>query len=96
MSYIIIEKCQICNHRLNNFIDLGKQPLCDDLLSIPKKNIFYKLEVKFCEKCLTAYQKYNVVKKRLFPKKYHYRSANTKDVLVGMNDLVKKIQKKKI
>ena len=21
MSYIIIEKCQICNHRLNNFIE---------------------------------------------------------------------------
>ncbi len=57
--------------------------------------MFYKLEVKFCEKCLTAYQKYNIVKKRLFPKRYHYRSANTKDVLVGMNDLVKKIQKKK-
>ncbi len=95
MSYIIIEKCQICNHRLKNFIDLGKQPLCDDLLSIPKKNIFYKLEVKFCEKCLTAYQKYNIAKKRLFPKKYHYRSANTKDVLIGMNDLVEKIQRKK-
>ena len=57
--------------------------------------MFYKLEVKFCEKCLTAYQKYNIVKKRLFPKKYHYRSANTKDVLIGMNDLVEKIQKKK-
>ena len=48
----------------------------------------------FCENCLTAYQKYNIAKKTI-SKKYHYRSANTKDVLIGMNDLVEKIQKKK-
>ena len=95
MSYIIIEKCQICNQRLKKFINLGNQPLCDDLQKKPKGNIFYKLKVSFCEKCLTAYQKYNIEKKKLFPHNYHYRSANTKDVLSGMKDLVDKIENKK-
>ena len=45
--YAFIKKCQICNKDLKKFIDLNKQPLCDDLLKKPKKNIFYKLKVKF-------------------------------------------------
>ena len=40
----------------------------------------------------TAYQKYNIEKKTLFPKEYHYRSANTNDVLLGMKDLVKNVE----
>ena len=31
MKYRIIKKCQLCNSNLINFLDLGKQPLCDDL-----------------------------------------------------------------
>ena len=95
MNYILIKKCQICNKDLKKFINLNKQPLCDDLLKKPNKNIFYKLKVKICTNCLTAFQVYNINKSRLFPKKYHYRSANTKDVLLGMKDLVNKIEKKK-
>ena len=95
MNYILIKKCQICNKDLKKFINLNKQPLCDDLLKKPNKNIFYKLKVKICTNCLTAFQVYNINKTRLFPKKYHYRSANTKDVLLGMKDLVNKIEKKK-
>lgn len=94
MKYIIINNCQICNKRLKKFINLGKQPLCDDLLKNAKKNIFYKLEVKVCNNCLTAYQKFNINKKKLFPKKYHYRSANTMDVILGMKDLVEKVKSK--
>ena len=78
--YKIVKKCQICNSSLINFLDLGKQPLCDDLRSKPNTNKFYKLQIKFCKKCLTAFQKFNINKKILFPKNYHYRSANTKDV----------------
>jgi len=95
MNYILIKKCQICNKDLKKFINLNKQPLCDDLLKKPNKNIFYQLKVKICTNCLTAFQVYNINKTRLFPKKYHYRSANTKDVLLGMKDLVNKIEKKK-
>ncbi len=39
MKYKVIKNCQICNSRLYKFIDLGNQPLCDDL----KINYFDKL-----------------------------------------------------
>jgi len=42
----------------------------------------------FCERCLTAHQHYQVPKKDLFPKTYHYRSRFTADVLDGMAALV--------
>lgn len=42
-----------------------------------------------CKKCFTAYQKYQVSKKILFPNSYHYRSRLTNDVINGMNHLVK-------
>ncbi len=93
--YKIVKKCQICNSSLINFLDLGKQPLCDDLKVKPNSNKFYKLQIKFCKKCLTAFQKFNINKKILFPKSYHYRSANTQDVLSGMKDLVNQTLKLK-
>ena len=93
MNYKIIKNCQICKNKLSKFIDLEKQPLCDDLKNKPNNNVFYKLEVNYCPKCLTAFQKYNINKHKLFPKNYHYRSANTKDVIDGMNDLVNKTKK---
>ena len=93
MNYKIIKKCQLCNSKLKNFLNLGKQPLCDDLKYIPNSNKFYKLQILFCNNCLTAFQKYNINKKILFPKNYHYRSANTKDVIDGMNDLVLNVTK---
>ena len=88
MKYKIIKKCQICEKKLFDFLNLGNQPLCDDLLKKPNNNQFYKLKVSYCKDCLTAFQKYNIEKKILFPKTYHYRSSNTKDVLDGMKDLV--------
>jgi 2-polyprenyl-3-methyl-5-hydroxy-6-metoxy-1,4-benzoquinol methylase len=51
------------------------------------------LKVSYCKKCLTAFQKYNIKKKILFPKNYHYRSSNTNDVVEGMKDLVKSSKK---
>jgi len=93
MKYKIINNCQICKNKLIKFLDLGKQPLCDDLTIKPNKSNFYKLQVLYCKKCLTAFQKYNIQKKILFPKNYHYRSANTKDVVDGMKDLVKSTKK---
>jgi hypothetical protein len=98
MTYSVIKKCQICSNKdLREILDLGKQPLCDDL----KKQVIgkkYKTKILFCEKCITAYQKYNIDKKKLFHKNYHYRAKNTKDVVNGMKDFVdstiKKVKKK--
>ena len=99
MNYKIIKNCQICSKKkLSKFLNLDNQPLCDDLKKKPNKNEFFKLEINFCKNCLTAYQKYNIDNKKLFPKNYHYRAANTKDVLMGMDNFVNEIKniKKKL
>jgi 2-polyprenyl-3-methyl-5-hydroxy-6-metoxy-1,4-benzoquinol methylase len=74
---------------------MGDHPLCDDLIKInsKKKNINYKIEIIFCKNCIIAYQKYQVKKKILFPKNYHYRSRLTEDVIKGMKNLVSKTKK---
>ncbi len=95
MKYIITKKCQVCgSKKLKKFLNLGKQPLCDDLLKKKNNNILYNLEILTCDRCLTAFQKYNVNEKILFPKNYHYRAANTLDVILGMKSLVKDLEKK--
>ena len=98
--------CPICkNFKLFSVLKLGKHPLCDDLIKIKskKKNKLYKIHINFCKNCITAYQKFEVSKKILFPKNYHYRSNLTKDVLLGMQDLanesfkiIKNLKNKKI
>lgn len=85
--------CEICKSKnLPVVLNLGKHPLCDDLIKIGsnKDSKLYKIEVVFCKKCITAYQKYQVPKKKLFPPSYHYRSKFTKDVISGFKNLVKK------
>ena len=74
---------------------MGKHPLCDDLIKIgsKKKNKLYKIEVVYCKDCVTAYQKFQVKKKILFPLNYHYRANLTKDVLNGMQEIVKDCKK---
>lgn len=94
MDYKIIKKCQVCsNKNLKQILDLGNQPLCDDLKKkgVGKK---YKTKIIFCDKCFTAFQKYNVDKKILFHKNYHYRARNTKDVVNGMKELANSALKK--
>ena len=80
MKYKIINNCQICKNKLIKFLDLGKQPLCDDLTIKPNKSNFYKLQVLYCKKCLTAFQKYNIQKNEIA-----FLSANTWDVSGGGN-----------
>jgi len=93
----MLKKCEICNSKkyLAKVLDLGLLPLVDDLLKIDskKKNKLYKTQILYCKKCYTAYQKYNVKKKVLFPNKYHYRSGLTNDVIMGMEGLVKDTKK---
>ena len=93
----MIKQCEVCKSlNLKSVLDLGKHPMCDDLVSIKEKRWCkeYKIEILFCDNCKTAHQKYQVPKKDLFPKSYHYRSRFTKDVIDGMNDLVNSYEKK--
>jgi 2-polyprenyl-3-methyl-5-hydroxy-6-metoxy-1,4-benzoquinol methylase len=89
--------CEVCDKRnsLIKVLDLGRHPLCDDLLKInsKKENKLYKIKILYCRNCFTAHQKYQIPKKILFPNNYHYRSKLTKDVTMGMNEIVSQSQK---
>ncbi len=82
--------CQVCEKKTFPILDLGKHPLCDDLIPINSKRISnnYNIEIQYCDNCFTAFQKFNLDKTVLFPKTYHYRSRMTGDVLKGMKDLI--------
>ena len=66
-----INKCQVCNQKLIQVLDLGNHPLCDDLIKINSKKKNQKntpLKILYCTNCFTAFQKYQVIKKTLFLK----------------------------
>ena len=91
-----ITNCEVCgNIQLKLVLNLGPNPLCDDLIKINsrKKNIKYPIKIVYCKKCKTAHQKYQVNKKKLFPTNYHYRASMTKDVLDGMQQLANSSKK---
>jgi hypothetical protein len=84
-------KCEICgNTQLKNVVNLGEQPLCDDLLPLNSDKICinYPISILWCNKCYTCHQEFNVPKNLLFTKNYHYRARMTGSVLAGMKDLV--------
>ena len=86
-----INFCEVCNqNNLNEVLDLGFHPLCDDLIPIgdPRQCKEYPIKIAFCKNCFTAHQLYQVPKRLLFSDNYHYRARMTGSVLDGMNDLV--------
>ena len=92
-----INLCEVCGNKfLTPVLNLGPNPMCDDLVSIEDPRICceYPIEILFCEKCFTAHQRFQVPKKDLFPNTYHYRSRFTSDVLNGMKELVDSCEKK--
>ena len=86
-----INTCEVCgNQVLTSVLNLGPNPMCDDLVPVGDSRICreYPIEILFCENCFTAHQRFQVPKKDLFPDSYHYRSRFTADVLNGMVELV--------
>ena len=85
------KNCEVCgNKKLTKILDLGENPLCDLIkIGSKKNNKLYKIQILFCKKCLTGFQKYEVRKKDLFPKSYHYRARFTNDVLKGFKEIIK-------
>lgn len=83
--------CEVCGEQeLEPVLDLGQQPLCDDLKAIGSNDSqsLYPIQILFCKTCNTAHQLHPVPKKELFPKSYHYRSRMTEDVINGVKDLI--------
>ncbi len=90
-----ITKCEVCGSTsLDPVLDLGKHPLCDDLIAVgdPRECQVFPIDILYCRKCDTAHQKYQVPKLQLFPQTYHYRSRFTADVLSGMAALVESVE----
>lgn len=87
----VITSCEVCGGILPTpFLDLGPQPLCDDLVRLgdSRETLKYPIQISLCPTCLTGHQLYSVHKEILFPRDYHYRPRFTQDVMSGMNDLV--------
>ena len=94
-----LELCEVCDktNTLKEVLDLGKHPLCDDLIPLKNKNVLckeYPIVINFCNNCKTAFQKYQIKKEILFPKNYHYRARVTQSVLDDMEDLVDCIERR--
>ena len=94
----VINFCEVCgSNSIQEVLDLGEHPLCDDLIPFgsDKVNTKYPIKVRLCNTCLTSHQMYQVDKVKLFPKNYHYRARFTKDVLDGMTSLKNSVLEKK-
>jgi hypothetical protein len=86
-----IKSCEVCGGaQLVPVLDLGRHPLCDDLVTVgdSRRCREYPINIDFCPTCTTAHQRFQVPKEDLFPVDYHYRSRFTADVLSGMRSLV--------
>jgi hypothetical protein len=93
---IPVDTCEVCaNPNLLQVLDLGLHPLCDDLISVGEERISkeFSVEIMLCERCCTAFQKFQVPREILFTKDYHYRARMTGSVLEGMKDLVSEAEK---
>lgn len=91
-----IKGCEVCGgSELKDVLDLGRHPLCDDLVPVGNPAIpeTYPIDIVFCPTCKTAHQAYQVPKRTLFPSTYHYRARHTADVLNGMRQLVGRCEK---
>ena len=90
-----IDYCQICNNKnIVPVIDLGHQPLADDLKFEKNKNdkiIFYPIKIFFCKPCRLLQNNYIVGDEKLYNKNYHYRPGISKTVVENQLDLAKKI-----
>lgn len=92
-----IHSCEVCgNSSLQPVLDLGLHPLCDDLVPVGDSRVCreYPIDILYCKRCNTAHQRFQVPKRELFPKSYHYRSRFTADVLNGMAALVESCEKR--
>ncbi|MGH1418068.1 MAG: class I SAM-dependent methyltransferase [Hyphomicrobiaceae bacterium] len=90
-----IDGCEVCGgSELQPSLDLGKHPMCDDLVPVgnPIRPTLFPISIVFCPICKTAHQSFQIPKHTLFPTNYHYRARHTADVLNGMQDLVERCE----
>jgi SAM-dependent methyltransferase len=90
-----INFCQICNSKnINLVIDLGFQPLADDLVIEKNKNLpatIYPIKIYLCKSCRLLQNNFIVGDKKLYNKHYHYIPGISKTVEKNLFDLAKKL-----
>jgi SAM-dependent methyltransferase len=92
-----IDECEVCGNReLVSVLDLGRHPICDDLVKVGDSRVCaeYPIDILFCRTCNTAHQRCQPPKEALFPATYHYRARFTGDVLKGMASLVESCERR--
>ena len=63
-----ITSCEVCGAKnIQSVLDLGKHPMCDDLIPVGDSRICseYPIEILFCSNCKTAHQRFQVPKEDL-------------------------------
>ena len=90
-----INHCQICNtKKIDLVLDLGFQPLADDLLKEKNKNnpcTSYPIKIYLCKSCRLLQNNFIVGDKKLYSKEYHYRPGISKTVENNLNNLALKL-----
>ena len=90
-----IDFCQICNSKnIDLVIDLGFQPLADDLLIEKNKNLpatIYPIKIYLCKSCRLLQNNFIVGDKKLYNKNYHYVPGISKTVEKNLFDLAEKL-----
>ncbi len=94
----LIKRCQICgNKKIKTVLNLGNQPLADDLRNIrqksSKKTQIFPINVSFCNKCILLQNDFIVNDRTLYKKNYHYLPGITKDVLKNFKFMSHKLKK---
>ena len=88
-----LNHCQICYSKdLMQVIDLGYQPLADNLVKVSEFNrecIYYPIKINLCRKCQYLQNNYIVGDKILYNKNYHYRPGISKSVVDNLKTLAK-------
>ena len=90
-----INHCQICNSKkIYLVLDLGFQPLADDLLNEKNNNnpcTSYPIKIYLCKSCRLLQNNFIVGDKKLYNKEYHYRPGISKTVENNLNNLALKL-----
>ena len=92
-----LDFCQICNtKKIIPILDLGFQPLADDLLTERNRNlpaISYPIKIYLCKSCRFLQNNYIVGDRKLYNKNYHYRPGISKTVEDNLFNLASRLIK---
>lgn len=88
-----INFCQICyTKKIHQIMDLGYQPLADDLKNQPNTpSVNYPIKVFFCKKCRLLQNNFIVSDKKLYSKDYHYRPGISTTVVNNLRNMALKL-----